>query len=171
MPWNFFYKKIFIIIFLIIFILSLIIILKKRGLSYLTVILLCFIKANLYYVLSNFPLIDVNRLMLVSSMIVFLYFFLFFNFFVKKNIFAILLTVITLYYVKNNYELYSKNIENAKIERDFAINNILSVQNLKHIYLIKPENYNYSCNNYTTIHDEFFIKILDRDQFSYFFFI
>ena len=169
MPWNFFDKKIFTIVFLIIFILSLIIILKKKGLSYLTVILLCFITANLHYVLSNFPLIDVNRLMLVSSMIVFLYFFLFFNFFVKKNIFAIFLAVITLYYVKNNHELYSKNIENAKIERDFAINNISSVQNLKHIYLIKPENYNYSYNNYKTIHDEFFIKILDRDQFSYFF--
>ena len=163
---NYIYK----IFFITTFILCLLHIFRNRGVAVLVIILLCLIGSSFHFIVTNFPLANVNRLMTASSVSVILFLYLIMNEVLKKKFFNISIYSISILYIISNFYLNFKNIETYKLERDNTIKALNSVENLRHFYFKYPSNNGKNYYENKNIHDEFFIKILDRPQFTYFFF-
>ena len=172
LPWYYNQEiKFNIIFYSILFIFSYLFIKKKNWLPFMIVICLIFI-TTAPFVISNLRLHNLFRLNFPITFLFIIFFYYTLHNYKSKKIKVIFLCSFAIIFTLPNYILLSKNIENTKIERNF-IKNILdkNYSSKKNVILIKPDSFNgFGYNGYKTLNDEFFIKLIDRNQFTYFIF-
>ena len=170
LPWYYNLQINFNVIFyFFFFIFSYLFIKKKNWLLFLIFVCLVFI-TTAPFVISNLSLHNLFRLNFPITFLLIIFFYYVLNDYNLNKIKIILLSSLVILFVIPNYVLLFKNIENTKIERNFIKHKIDKNYSLKkNVLLIKPDSFNgFGYNGYKTINDEFFIKLINRNQFTYF---